>query len=242
MDFYLAGYILVEPYTGYEDYEEANYGKLHPDYNLNSNKEYVIWGEYSKFYPAPWSFYWINEDEKIIENAKINFRLSDNKFKQLQQQSDYLLNNEIIDMPFFYDKEPAIEYYKNFLSNKIINDIKLLGIYASEEFIKLIIEHNDCPLIKNLRQKIKMKDKIKVIGFDLLNRSDLGRNFRMHCPNAVEHLEFELNEYGLLKSYEDVMYIRENADYEKFRKSSEPEQDINKENWLPWVIEDVPLT
>lgn len=256
MNYYLAGYALLEPLTEFTASEENDNFSLNPYHTSNSKRNYIIWEEYTLTVPSSWAWEWTNTPCEITNNIKIKFNLSNHLFNELQIDANALLPDKLfsnhLNFIFFKDKNTAQLMYSKYFKSKKIDDIKLLGIYCPETYLENIILANNCQFDENLRKKIPISKDENIIGFDIINfsinDSKYGINMRYHC-DCTAHIQYKVNNFGLIDNYEDALLVIKNADYtvldtSSLRISSDniiQQMNTSKNNWIPWTFSECKL-
>lgn len=184
---------------------------------------------------------WVNSSENDINNLKNNLAINEEKFKQLQKWiTQKFKDNEFTFSGTFREIKTAKEFIKKFIVNK--ENIKLIGIYLSEEYIEEFIKDNctekqsDYEICSELKLKKEEESKGKLKGYDLLGYEIGGYFHTLHCHNLkhelIEKFNINFNENELISEYEDAKKI---VNYMNNEAGAEPVR------WDIWKIKEFEL-
>ncbi|MBN2354293.1 MAG: hypothetical protein JXD23_17115 [Spirochaetales bacterium] len=236
MMYFLVGYLLLEPDTSFKD----------------KKKRYVINFEFQTILPGPWAISWTNPSPGEIQSIRKKYHLSEIEFNNLQKSTDNLFNTSklfdvrLLNYLFFRNRDDALhllnEYFKK---SKTIN-ARLIGLYLPEDSYQKISHEIDADLFGEINRKTEMPPDEKIIGYDVINIVEFGKNLRLDYSYAVRRVIDE-NEYGLLKSLSDAFDVIKTTDYALIHKSVVMQSgneviqvgDDNVDHWIPWAFTEI---
>ncbi|MEM7343944.1 MAG: hypothetical protein AAF485_06850 [Chloroflexota bacterium] len=193
-----------------------------------------------ELYPDSWIFSWSVDSG---ENYQQILQLDDNKFKNLQNWADDVMEKDKFGWPnIFLDITTAREFYNQYLTH--LPNIKLLSIGLADSYVTEFIRENkpgpgmgEGGVYKKLLQREPVEVNGISRGFEILG-DELGGQFHSFVCNSLEtvykkELNISLNPNGLIERYEEAI---EATDYTRL-------DDVGAEPalWQPWLISEYAL-
>lgn len=158
-----------------------------------------------------WSYSWTTDNNKLIDEIKKDYQLSDKQIDEIRTWVDHKFNeNKIEFLNVFTNPETAIEY-KNFFSEKL-NDVKVIALYFDtkeradmlEKFKPQFEKIGEIGLRLTLLKEIEEQDNEYFIGYDYIGIENGGSFHTFHCHDIGQELSekfgLTLNKFGLFDS------------------------------------------
>ena len=227
MDYYLAGYYLVE-------------GLPRPP-QMAPFLPPMLWTISSclcAIYPDSWALSWVTHTPVDRAAMQARLGLDTEAFRALQAEMDAAFDQQRFGWPNVWLDRPAAEQFQR-QHLTAIPHVKLLAIALPAPYLDPCLRDSTptpgsgaCGLYQMLSRRIKLTDQTGALGYESLG-VEVGGSFHSFLCNYLEvpyqqELHVHFNDYGLIAGYADAVRA---ADYTNLATTgAEPVP------WYPWLV------